>query len=307
MSLSLILEYCPLLEVLLKRFIQQGAIRKYFKNRILSGDTPPVVTDASKDKLKSEFLCYLDKIDIHTGDILILHSSMNEISKIGIDAIFLIKYFIKRLGDDGTLVIPAFPQYPEGINERLIYDKSKTLCWTGLLPNIFLRYPDVVRSEFPFNSLAAVGKYAHEMMRDNLIDHTAFGPHSSWEYCAKHHAKVLFLGTPAFHTTTISHIPEDLMGEKWPIKDFHYKQKFILVDEIGQKDYTAYLRKPMWANYLKSHQRTKWLRDKKLLIEDKCNGIYVGFIKDAGAVVEFLTEKALNNKTMYYVPRQYRK
>lgn len=282
-------------------------LRNHLKGKMLHDKRPTYTSDDERLSLKSEFISYLEQLDINDGDILILHTSMDEISKTGVDAISLIKYFINRVGENGTLAIPTFPLYPNSNEDVLLYDKLRTPCWTGLLPNIFLRYPGVVRSEFPYNTLAAYGKHSKEMMQDNLVDNMAFGPHSSWAYCVNNHAKVLLLGTPAFHTTTIAHIPEDIMGNSWPIKEFHYKQKFILKNNNKENDYYAYLRRPIWASYLKSHYRTRILRNHRLLIEGIHGGVYVGYIEDASKVVNFLTQRALNKKTMYYVPRKYRK
>lgn len=49
------------------------------------------------------------------------------------------------------------------------------------------------------------------------------------------------------------------------------------------------------------------LRQHGLLYESHCLDVYVGFIEDAKKVVDFLTKRALDGKTMYYVPRKYRK
>lgn len=284
-----------------------GCLRSYLKKRILHSKHDKLGVPIPK--LKKEFFSALDSLDVSEGDILILHSSMDELALVGIDAIELIKYFIVRLGEHGTLVVPTFPLYSSNVtsSQALLYDRKHTLCWTGLLPNVFLRFPNVIRSEFPYNTLAAVGECAEEMMQNNLEDDMAYGPHSAWAYCVSHHAKVLLLGTPAFHTMTITHVPEDLMGDKWPIKNFHVEKKFILKDSNGDRGFRALIRDEKWANYLKSYQRTWLLRRKGFLNESVYAGVYVGFVKDAKDVVDFLTQRALCNKTMYYVPRKYRK
>lgn len=305
MLAQFLLAHFPLLEVCLKKVMGHGRLRGYLKKKVLH-NAPSKKSEVSFE-VKKQFFNKLDELDIKEGDILILHSSMDELVGVGVDAVEIIKYFINRLGTGGTLVIPTFPLYPSNtpLSEVLVYDKNRTLCWTGLLPNIFLRFPNVIRSEFPYNTLAAVGQCAEEMMRNNLEDVKAFGPHSAWAYCIAHHAKVLLLGTPAFHTMTITHIPEDLMGEKWPIKDFHTGKNFILKTPEGDKRFTALIRDEKWASYLKSYQRTWMLCKKGLLHETNVAGVYVGFVKDSKDVVDFLTERALRKKTMYYVPKKF--
>ena len=290
----------PFLEVLSKKIIKRdGFLWRYLRKHSLSSG------DETKHD-SSEYYNLINNCGIAKGDIVIVHSSMEEMSKFDINAVDLINHLLTVIGPTGTLVIPAFPYYKEK-KEVLEYDKNKTLCWTGLLPNIFLRFPDVIRSEFPYNSLAAKGLHASEMMKNNLLDDKIFGPHSAWAYCTEHHAKVLFLGTPAFHTTTVSHICEDLLGDKWPIKNFHRKQKFLLKDGEETKLFEAYIRNEFWFDYNTSYHRTYLLKKKGLLKDTNCHGVYFGYITDVNDVVTYLSDLALNGKPMYYVPRKYRK
>ena len=289
-----------ILEVLSKKIIKRdGFLWKYLRKRSLS----------SGDETKhdpSEYYKLIDNSGITKGDIVIVHSSMEEMSKFNINAVDLINHLLSVIGPEGTLAIPAFPYYKE-VKEILEYDRNKTLCWTGILPNIFLRYPEVIRSEFPYNSLAAKGPHAEAMMKDNLLDDKVYGKHSAWVYCSDHHAKVLFLGTPAFHTTTVSHICEDLLGEKWPIKEFYKKQKFLLKEKEGTKEFEAFVRREFWYDYNTSYHRTYLLKKKGILKDTSCHGVYFGYIDDVNSVVKYLSELAVNGKPMYYVPRKYRK
>lgn len=290
----------PILEVLSKKLIKRdGFLWKYLKKRSLSSG------DETKHDA-SEYYALIDNSGIAKGDIVIVHSSMEEMAKFNINAVDLINHLLSVIGPEGTLVIPAFPYYKEH-EEVLEYDREKTLCWTGFLPNIFLRFPGVIRSEFPYNSLAAKGPCAESMMKDNLLDDKVYGSHSAWAYCSEHHAKVLFLGTPAFHTTTVSHICEDRLGEKWPIKQFHRKQKFLLKEKGESKPFEAYVRDEFWYDYNTSYHRTYLLKKQGILKDTSCHGVYFGYIDDVSKVVDYLSDLALNGKPMYYVPRKYRK
>lgn len=62
----------------------------------------------------------MDSLNIQNGDILILHSSMDEMANIGVDAIGLIRYFLEKLGEEGTLVVPTFPLYPKDWSQPLV-------------------------------------------------------------------------------------------------------------------------------------------------------------------------------------------
>ena len=45
-------------------------------------------------------------------------------------------------------------------NCNLIYDIHKSRVWTGVLPHIMVKDPRAEISEFPFNPIVALGKYA---------------------------------------------------------------------------------------------------------------------------------------------------
>lgn len=290
----------PILEVLSKKIIKRdGFLWKYIKKLSLSSG------DETKHD-SSEYYSLIDNSGIARGDIVIVHSSMEEMAKFNINAIELINHILSIIGTEGTLAIPAFPYYKEK-KEILEYDRDQTLCWTGILPNIFLRYPGVIRSDFPYNSLAAKGHHAEAMMKENLLDNKVYGPHSAWAYCSKHHAKVLFLGTPAFHTTTVSHICEDLLEDKWPIDKFYRKQKFLLKGKDETKLFEAFVRSEFWYDYNTSYHRTYLLKKNGILKETSCHGVYFGYINDVSKVVNYLSELAINGKPMYYVPRNYRR
>lgn len=292
----------PLLEILSKQLLISNKIRNILKKKFINADSLEENLCCKEDYIKA-----IEKLPINKGDILLVHSSTDQLTRMGISPIWMIEYLITRIGNEGTLVIPAFPMYPQKNAECLCYDVKKTPCWTGMLPNIFLRLPGVIRSEFPYNTLAAKGPKASSLMENNLIDHLSFGENSAWAKCINNHAKVLFLGTPAFHTTTISHIPEDLLGENWPIKEFHREQRFLIKNGDTDKKYTAFIRDERWSKLILSHYRTLLLKKKGLITEEYINGVCLGFIQDSKKVVDLLSDMALKGKTIYHVPKKNRK
>ena len=152
----------------------------------------------------------------------------------GMNAISVLNYLRERVGDEGTLVLPTFPIYNEkNCREKgvYVYNPQKTASATGLMTNIFLRMPGVVRSRFPWNTLAAQGPLALSMMEKNMESDLAHGKNSSWEYCMNHHAKILLLGVRASHTTTMVHVAEDILDEAWPIKNWYESKTFYIQED----------------------------------------------------------------------------
>lgn len=283
-------------------------IRKYAKkpsNKTISIEKDTKLFDTIIDKIKA---CGIKK-----GDFLIVHSSMDGLAKTDASPEMFIDALLEIVGDEGTLVFPAFPMEKKmkrakcenSDDEILIYDPKKTPSWTGLMPNIFCRYPSVIRSEFPNNSLAAKGKHAKDMMKDNLLGDLPHGKNSAWAYCVKHNAKILFLGLPSFHSNTVTHVAEDLMDASWPIKDWYEKKKYIVITSKGEQEIIIRERKQFWAQYIAEHYLSHLLKANALLVETNVEDVCLGFIENSNKLTEFLIHRAESGKISYIIPRKY--
>lgn len=250
---------------------------------------------------------YIKSLGIKKGDILIVHSSMEGMRRIDPKPEKVIDFLLELVGDEGTLVFPAFPicnaKYDEG--KVATYDPKRTLCWTGMLPNCFLKYPQVVRSFFPYNSLAAKGKCSDEMMKNNLESNTPHGKNSAWEYCVNNHAKILYLGIKVAECNTILHAAEDILGEKWPIDNWYQQQTYKIKTGEGIIDKTIKVADSSWIKYSACHHYTAHLRKLKYIREDIVCGINIGFAEDSKEMVEYVINEAANNRIRYNIPKRY--
>ena len=65
----------------------------------------------------------------------------------------------------------------------------------------------------------------------NLNIDLAHGVGSAWHFCAENNAKILLLGTKASKSLTMVHVAEDILDDRWPIKDWYgykiFNLKFI--------------------------------------------------------------------------------
>lgn len=261
---------------------------------------------------KSLLIDYVESLGINTGDILIVHSSMDALSQFGMSPKEIIDWLLELVGPEGTLCMPAFPLYRENdysldsqTGETIItYDVKKTPCWTGLLPNLFLRYPGVIRSEFPYNPLAAIGKEAEAMMRDNLLGDKPHGKHSSWEYCVDHHAKVLFLGCQIHHSLTLLHIREDL-DDSFPVKNWYRRQSYLVKKDEEERRITIFERDPIWARYLTEMHSRRVLVREELIKVSTLNSIPFGFISDTHVLKDRLFLQNGFNLLTYKIPKRF--
>lgn len=259
----------------------------------------------------NEFFQFLgNRLGIEKGDILIVHSSMEGLKSLGADVKEIIDQLLNLVGEEGTLVIPTFPKYNkkktyngESID---IYDVKRTLCWTGMLPNIFLRYKDVIRSEFPYCTLAAKGYYANEMMKHTWESDVAQGKNSAWGFCAEHHAKVLFLGVKAFHSITESHMVEDYLDSKWPIREWYENKKYcIITSNKEEKIVSIRQRKNNWAKFIPEYYNESMLELNGDIINVNYNNIDISFIPDLYDFNQMKIKNALNGKIDYRIPKKY--
>lgn len=301
-----LLGWTPHIEVLIRRiYYSNNTLIEKFKNK-RSVESGRVVPETTVSADKSKIFSYIESLNIKKGDILIVHSSSDEMNKVGIEPIELIKYLRSLIGEEGTLVLPAFPLFAN--DKEKVYNPRRTLCSTGLMPNLFIRMPGVIRSQFPWNSLAAQGPHAEKMMQNNLQTDLAHGIGSAWEYCMNNNAKILLLGVKSSHTTTMVHAAEDILDDKWPIADWYENQSIIVKNKNEEKCINIRVRKQKWVKYNASWYRSTQLKKNRLLSEIEVEGFNIGFIEDSKKMVDFIIDRTLKHKAFFSVPeRCYKK
>lgn len=251
---------------------------------------------------------HIDGLNIRQGDLLIVHSSAEELGKVGANPKEVLDYLIELVGEEGTLAIPCFPLYDEKNYDAdkgvYVFNPNRTICSTGLLANLFMRTKGVIRSQFPWNTLAAKGALAYSMMEHNLETDLAHGKGSAWEYAMNHGAKILLLGVKSSHTTTMVHVAEDVLDEKWPIDDWYETKSIIVKKGDEEKIVVVRVRKPEWAKYNASWYRSNQFVRNSILKEQDVEGLNVGFIENSKKMVDFLIERSLKHKPFFVVPKR---
>ncbi|MBQ9042958.1 MAG: AAC(3) family N-acetyltransferase [Eggerthellaceae bacterium] len=251
---------------------------------------------------------YISTLGIKQGDLLIVHSSSDELLKLGLNPNEVLFYLRDLIGREGTLAIPCFPLYNkrnyDPSRKLFVYSPKRTLCSTGLIPNLFLRKSDVIRSFFPWNSLAAQGPLASGMMKGNLNTDLAHGKGSAWEYCMRHNAKILLLGTRSCRSTTMVHVAEDIMDEEWPISNWYETRSFLIKNNSSERQMEIRIRKPEWARYNASLYRSAQFEKMGILREKQIAGISVGFIEDSRRMVDYVIERTNERKPFFVVPKR---
>lgn len=263
---------------------------------------------APNDEAKTELLDYIKSVGFSQGDIVIVHSSMEGLRACGIGPMEIIEALRETIGEEGTIAVPAFAvanrKYSNGKKNK--YDPKKSLCWTGMLPNAFLRCPGVIRSEFPYNSLAAIGPHAASMMEDNLKSDLPHGRFSSWKYCVDHDAKILYLGVAAADCNTVLHVVEDLMDGEWPIDNWYEEQTYYIKTENGEEEKTIRVCSSFWTRFNVCHHYNAKLCKLGLMEEiETAQGLRLGCTKSSKAVVDYMMSEAKRSRIRYLIPRRF--
>lgn len=253
---------------------------------------------------------YIASLGIKKGDILIVHSSMDGLAQLGISPNKIIDLLLDMIGSEGTLVFPAFPIINKHMSNTIqIYNPKSTVSWTGMLPNIFCRYKGVIRSPFPYNSLAAKGFHAENMMKNNLLTDLPHGKNSAWEYCINHNAKILYLGIHAESAFTIVHAVEDLMDDEWPINNWYEYARYKV--KLSNEIYNVTIRHvkiSSWFQYVRKYNALYLLQKNGFVIKKDIQGIPIDYVPESLDLVNYLMNKAKSGNIIYYaIPKKYRK
>jgi aminoglycoside 3-N-acetyltransferase len=155
---------------------------------------------------KKEIVKQITEIGIQKNDVLLIHSSMKAIGETENGADTILDAFIEYL-DQGLLVFPTHT-WATINNENNIFDPAKEPSCVGILSNLFLRRPGVLRSWHPTHSVAALGKSSMEFVRGEENRDTPCHRSGCWGKLYDMGSKILFIGC-SLKTNTILHGVEE--------------------------------------------------------------------------------------------------
>lgn len=172
----------------------------------------------------------LKNMNIDPKGTLMIHSSMKAIGDVegGADTVLdaLIHYM-----RDGLLVLPTHTW--ESINEEnSIYDSRTDPSCVGLLTNVFLKRPGVLRSLHPTHSVAALGRDAGEYISGEETACTPCPKDGCWGRLYSRNATILFIGC-RFNRNTYLHSVEE--WNNIPDRLSKGTSEMFIVDSKGNK------------------------------------------------------------------------
>jgi len=175
---------------------------------------------------KEELINQFKKIGVTQGMNLILHSSLGSLGYVVNGANDVIEALLEIIGRNGTLLMPSHsgdktdpadwknPSVPKKWVKKirrhmLPFDtKATPIRNRGIIPEVFLLYPGVYRSNHPIASLAAKGKMAKRFTETHPL-HQSEGINSPIGSLYKHDGYALLLGVDLSSNTSF-HLAEYL-------------------------------------------------------------------------------------------------
>ena len=191
----------------------------------------------SKKNITSEQLIIdLQKLGLKLGDSVLVHSSMSKIGYLENGPSTLINAIEKVIGNNGTLLMPAFPATGRNstyLKNNPVFDYHKTKSKMGAISEYFRLLPNIKRSLHPTDSVCALGPLAEYFTNTHFNQITPYNEFSPFRKLCNKDGKILMLGTTLNGACTNLHTLEDAIPFKYPV----YDNKILDVELIDENGY----------------------------------------------------------------------
>ena len=241
------------------------------------------------------------KLGLKSGDTVMMHSSFKSLGGIEGGAETVFRVLLDILGEDGTLMLPAF-SYATVNYENPNFDRAETPVCVGYLPEYFrTQVPGVIRSLHATHSCSAKGRLASMLCADHELDLTPVGEHSPLTKLPDVDGKILILGSPA-SSNTIMHGVEEAGNAPYTL-DYDRPIPYVLKDGdrvIQQSALRHYFHRETYS-YAQRYQRVIPLLEEKdraqgKVLDADCYLLSARAVWDKGV-------QMLQNDPYYFVDR----
>lgn len=155
---------------------------------------------------KESLICDLSAIGIQPDNTLLVHSSMKAIGEVEGRAKTVLDAFIDYMRP-GLLLFPTHTWDKIGQEHFDFHVQTEPAC-VGILPNLFLARPGVIRSWHPTHSIAAIGRDAEDFTRGEEQWDTPCSRKGCYGKLYDRKAKILFLGCSLKKNTYLHGVEE---------------------------------------------------------------------------------------------------
>lgn len=254
------------------------------------------------------------ELGMKKGSIVFIHSSMTQFYNYTGSVEEFIDKIIEVIGDEGTILMPAYPKNKAKLfelskknPEKVVFDVINTPSGAGYMSEVFRKKAGVKRSINLQHSVCAMGRDADYFISEHFLSETAWDMKSPYYKLCKTNAIIFKFGLPNF-IETILHCTESLLCEKYQYFSLFFQ------DEITYKycdsnnniathsmRYCNIQRKPN-----NKRIRRKYLEPQHLIKKTKLSNLLIESSSASEILDEFL--KLANNGITIYTkpdPRPY--
>ena len=238
-------------------------------------------------------------------DALMVHCAFDDLQPMFADSAGQLLGVLRDLcGPERTLVMPAFTFHvPNGdlvahFQKYPRFNVRRQPSQMGILSEVFRRTPGTKRSLHPTHSVCALGPLAEELTRGHERVPTTFGAGTPFAKMAEVDTVIVGLGKPFYRVLTQTHVPEDLIGARFPVPRTFREVDVVLVDAEGDHPYRFRIDT---SNIERRVHRLRAMLDRGDLTEWTFHGVPV-FWTRARVITARMCEAALGGRTIYAGP-----
>ncbi|MFT5892837.1 MAG: aminoglycoside 3-N-acetyltransferase [Dokdonia sp.] len=237
------------------------------------------------------------------GSIVFIHSSMTEFYNYVGTAEELITRVIQEIGEEGTLMMPAFPKFENiiKVDDKVDFDVRYTPSGAGYLTEVFRKHPGVKRSINIQQSVCAYGRLADYFVLEHHHSLTAWDEYSPYYKMSQAPALVFAFGLSAQYLGTMIHCTESILRTKYMYFQMFFKKEVV----YKYRDYEGNVRTHCYL----SHDFARKSRKNNIIkyIESiqfkhtKISNLSIRMI-DAKYILDLYLQLADRGITMYSIP-----
>lgn len=176
---------------------------------------------------KDGLINQLKDMGLVSSDTILIHSSMKAIGNVdgGADTVLdaLMEFF-----SDGLLLLPTH-SWKTVNDSNPVFDPASTPSCVGLLTNMFMKRPGVIRSLHPTHSMTGYGKDAAQYLSGEEYCNTPCTPGGCYDRLRERNAKILLIGV-GHERNTFIHSVEEVLNIPHRLSDMPMKLHTVMPD-----------------------------------------------------------------------------
>lgn len=141
---------------------------------------------------KQQLMQHMADMGIDPKGTLLIHSSMKSIGEVEGGADTVLDAIIEYM-KEGLLILPTHTWAQISLENPVFHAATEPSC-VGLLTNMFMKRPGVVRSLHPTHSVAAIGREAAEYVKGEELTTSPCPREGCWGRLYDRKAQILMLG-----------------------------------------------------------------------------------------------------------------